>query len=330
VTLALYICAFFNLEPSMFAGVAAIFTIQPSIYRTWKQTLDQLLTNTIGAAIALFTIFFFGNDPFTIGVVMIIVILMSLKMKMENTISLTLVTVLAIMSAPGNEDVFYALNRFTLILIGIGSAFIVNIGVLPPKYKSHYMDKVQSIFQNLSLLLRTAISDEMTEKSFNEHANKLKDDLIKLEELFKIFDEERGKMSRVNPLDAREIVVFKQMLKSLQQGLEVLQVIGEHYFQSKTNEEESKLFDRQLEDLIKSHEHFLLKYQGKIKIEEYREEDEVIKYSELFLEQIMANQAQDGKRNVRLVVIACSIFEYAFQLERLNQLIGHYLKTKDN
>ncbi|AZV43914.1 hypothetical protein BAOM_3305 [Peribacillus asahii] len=36
VTLALYICSLFNLESAVFAGIAAIFTIQPSIYRTWK------------------------------------------------------------------------------------------------------------------------------------------------------------------------------------------------------------------------------------------------------------------------------------------------------
>ena len=57
-------------------------------------------TNTLGAIIALLGLYFLGNDPFSIGLVMIIVILISLKLKMADTISLTLVTVFAIMSAP--------------------------------------------------------------------------------------------------------------------------------------------------------------------------------------------------------------------------------------
>ena len=105
VTLALYICSIFDLDSAVFAGMAAIFTIQPSIYRTWKQVWNQVETNTLGAIIALLGLYFLGSDPFSIGLVMIIVILISLKLKMANTISLTLVTVLAIMSAPGNEDV---------------------------------------------------------------------------------------------------------------------------------------------------------------------------------------------------------------------------------
>jgi len=135
ITLALYICAFFDLEPAIFAAVAAIFTVQPSIYKSWRQVLDQLQTNTLGAIIALAAAFLFGNEPVAIGVVSILVILICLRMKMESTIGLTLVTVLVIMSAPGDEDIWFTVNRFILILIGMGSAFVVNIAILRPKHQ---------------------------------------------------------------------------------------------------------------------------------------------------------------------------------------------------
>ena len=66
----------------MLAGEAAIFTIQPSIYRTWKHVWNQVQTNILGAIIALIALHFLGNDPFAIGLVMIIVIVISLKLKM--------------------------------------------------------------------------------------------------------------------------------------------------------------------------------------------------------------------------------------------------------
>jgi uncharacterized membrane protein YgaE (UPF0421/DUF939 family) len=325
VALALFICTIFELEPAVFAGVAAIFTVQPSIYRSWKQVLDQLKTNTLGAAIALFMIYFIGRDPFTIGIVMIIVIMICMKMKMESSISLTLVTVLAIMMAPGHEDFSFALNRFGIILIGMASAFLVNLLILPPKYKNNYREKVHSVFQNMSLLMRTAISNEMTEKSFQEDAEKLKEDIKRLEEVFDILDEERVNMSKLNPQDARELVVFKQMLKATQQGSEVLQVIEEHYFQSANDDQENQLFDYQLEQLIRYHELILLKYDQKIKKEDELTEN-IIGESGLFLEKIMDIYREDRGQKLRLVVIGSSIFEYAFQLKRLDQLIDQYLK----
>jgi uncharacterized membrane protein YgaE (UPF0421/DUF939 family) len=325
VALALFICTIFNLEPAVFAGVAAIFTIQPSIYRSWKQVLDQLKTNTLGAIIALFTIHFIGRDPLVVGLVMIIVIMICMRMKMESSISLTLVTVLAIMGAPEQEDILFAANRFGIILVGMASAFLVNLLILPPKYKDIYREKVDSVFQNMSLLLRTAISNEMKEKSFQEDSEQLKEDIKKMEEIFKILDEERENMSKLNPQDIRELVVFKQMLKTIHHGYEVLQVIEEHYFQSAKEDSENELFDKQLEELIKYHELILLKYDQKLKNEEELTEN-IISESGLFLEKVMELYSGDRGQKLRLVVIGSSIFEYAFQLRRLDQVIEQHSK----
>jgi uncharacterized membrane protein YgaE (UPF0421/DUF939 family) len=329
VTLALYICSLLNIEAAVFAGVAAIFTIQPSIYRTWKQMLDQIITNTLGAAVALFAIYFLGEHPITVGLLIMIVISLSLKLNMAATIPLTLVTVLAIIGAPGNEDVLFALNRFYSILIGIASAMLVNLFILPPKYKKNYLERVRAVFQNMSLLLRTAVSNEMTEPASHELIKKLKIDLQKLEEQYKIFDEERGKMARLNPLDVREIVVFKQMLKTLQQGEEVLENIEEHYFPSKTSEEESRMFDYHLERLMKRHEYFLLKYEGKIKDSENDFGNEIMEESAVFFERTLQLYGENKDQKLRLMIVASSIIEYTFHLQRLNTLIEQYFKATD-
>lgn len=326
VTLALYICSLLQLEPVIFAGVAAIFTIQPSIYQTWKHVWNQVQTNTLGAIIALIALHFLGNDPFAIGLVMIIVILISLKLKMEETISLTLVTVLAIMSAPGTEDLSYALHRFGVIFIGIIVALLVNIFIFPPNYKKQYLEKVHIVFQNMSILMRTAISNEMTQKSFQDQLKQVEDDLVKLESQYKLFDEEREKMAKVNNMNVRQIVVFKQMLKSLQQGFIVLENIDAFYFQSKPTTEENLLFDQHLEHLIKYHELFLLKYDGKIKMDEPQFEDEVMKQTISFLEKVMYSYEENHKQKIQLAVIGSSIYNYAFQIERLNRLVEQYIK----
>ncbi|HHW36442.1 MAG TPA: aromatic acid exporter family protein [Bacillales bacterium] len=327
VTLALYICSYFNLQSAVFAGVAAIFTIQPSIYRTWKQVWDQVQTNTLGAIIALLALYFLGNDPAAIGLVMIIVILISLKLNMEGTISLTLVTVLAIMSAPGiEENWIFALHRFGIILIGMISALVVNIFIYPPKYKKSYLNKVHDIFQNMALLMRTAISNEMTEKSYQEQMKELENDILKLEELYKLFDEEREKMAKINNINLREIVVFKQMLKSLQQGFLVLENINDFYFQSKPNPDENMLFDNHIEHLVKYHELYLLKYDGKIKTDEPELEEDLVAHSKIFLEKVIASYNLDHEQKIHLAVIALSIYKYSFHIERLNRVVEQYLR----
>jgi uncharacterized membrane protein YgaE (UPF0421/DUF939 family) len=325
VTLSLYLCSILKLEPHVFAGVAAILAIQPSIYRTWRYLLDQILTNTLGAIIALVSIRFLGETPITIGLVMIIVISLTLKLKMESTIPLVLITILAIMSAPHNEEILFTLNRFYIILVGVGAALLVNLTILPPKYKKNYLEKVHAIYQNMSLLLRTAISNEMVEKSVQKDTKKLGKDLRILEEQYELFDEERGKMAKLNPLDVREIVVFKQMLRTFQAGEAVLENIEEHYFQSKTNTVENQLFDDYLERADKFHEFLLLKYAGKIKDRD--SEEDLTKESEVFYQQIFEIYNQDRDQKFRLLIIASSIVEYSFHLQRLNQLIEQYQKA---
>ncbi|WP_071393442.1 FUSC family protein [Bacillus tuaregi] len=327
VTLALYICSLFKLESAVFAGMAAIFTLQPSIYRTWKQVADQVETNLLGAVFALLGLYFLGNDPFSIGLVMVIVIGITVKLKMEDTISLTLVTVLAIMSAPGNEDLLFALQRFALTFIGMTSALVVNIFIAPPNFKKMYIEKVNSVFQSLSILVRTAISDEMNEKSFQQQMRQLEKDLSKLEEQYRIFDEEREKMAKLHHADLREIVVFRQMYKSLQQGFIVLEEIDSFYFKSKPTEEDDRLFDQHLELLIKHHELYLLKFDGKIKLDDARHEEDRLKETTAFLEKVYANDQEQHK--IQLTIIASSIYHYAYQIDRLDQLVEQFMSYKE-
>lgn len=327
VTLALYLCSYMGLEPGVFAGVAALLSIQPSIYRTWRLMLDQIITNTLGAGIALLSIHFLGDSPVIIGFVTMLVIAVTLKLRMGDTIPLTLITVLAVMSVPGNENFLYTLNRFTIIMVGVGAALLVNLIILPPKYKQNYLIKVHAAFQNMSLLLRTAISNEMLEKTVRDDSKKFKDDLQAVEEQFDLFDEERVKMIKLSPLDAREIVVFKQMLKTLQHGGQVLDNIEEHFFQSKVVQEESRLFDHYLGQLVRSHEYLLLKFEGKMKEKEAHIDEEVLKERGIFFKQVLEFYNQDVEHKYRLLIIASSIVEYTFHLQRLNQLIEQYDKA---
>jgi hypothetical protein len=177
----------------------------------------------------------------------------------------------------------------------------------------------------MSLLMRTAISDELTEKYFQEKQKEFRSELQKLEDIYDIFDEEREKMAKVNPVNVRELVVYKQMLKTIQQAADVLKVIEEHYFQSRSTMVDDQLFDSQIEQLIKWHEYLLFKYEGKVKVNDQFEDDTLIRESRIFLIQMMESDSEKLK-NQRLTVVASAIYEYAFQLQRLDQLVDRLVK----
>lgn len=47
VTLALYMAMLLDFKSPVVAAIAAIFAMQPSIYRSWRYFLDQLQTSTL-------------------------------------------------------------------------------------------------------------------------------------------------------------------------------------------------------------------------------------------------------------------------------------------
>ncbi|KKK38659.1 hypothetical protein WQ57_08015 [Mesobacillus campisalis] len=326
VTLAIYIAQWLGLEPPLFAAIAATFTIQPSLYRSWRQVLEQVQANSVGAVIALAAIYLFGNTPIVIGMVMVAVILVCLKLKIAGTIPLTLVTALVMMSQPEFDGLLAAAHKFIVVLVGMGSAFFVNLLVSPPNYSRNFLNEEKETLRLLSLLLRTAISDELTEKSFQQQWNEVKSKLSKMEELYGLLDEEREHISRVRHLDVREIVVFKQKLKCLKYGDSLLEVIEEHYFQSGPIQQERAIFDREIERLMAEHEYLLLKFDRMVK--ELPDESIYRERNKEFFKKVLQSHKSDSNQKMHQVLVGSAIVEYAFQLERLNELTERFLRRK--
>ena len=84
VALAIYLSGLVGFPSPIIAAVAAIFTIQPSIYRSWRQALDQVQSNVLGAAVALASVQLLGATPITVGIVCVAVILINIRFKMRS------------------------------------------------------------------------------------------------------------------------------------------------------------------------------------------------------------------------------------------------------
>jgi uncharacterized membrane protein YgaE (UPF0421/DUF939 family) len=327
ITLSLFLCGLLHVTPPVIAAVAAIFAVQPSIYRSWRYVWEQLQTNVLGAALAMLGGMFFSNDPVAVGLVCILIIAVCLKFKMEETIGLTLVTVVAVMEA--SNDWIFALNRFILILIGIGSALLINILFLPPDPKKQFIRQVHSVFAQLSPLLRTMISNEMKEAVIRDEKQRMKESVKSLSDKYYLLEEDMKKLSRNKFGEFRHLVVYKQMLQTLQSGMEIFTSAEQHYFQAIRSKETDKWFDEHLEKLIKYHEYVLLKFEDKLKPDSFKEftleED-----NERFMNLLIDRYAQHPEGRSRLSVAAAAIYNYGYHIGRLNKLVTHYHRAGED
>ncbi|UJF32755.1 FUSC family protein [Paenibacillus hexagrammi] len=321
VALALYISVWLNFTPPVIAAVAAIFAMQPSIYRSWRYFLEQLQTNVLGAVLAMLAGMVFSPNAIAIGIVCILVIIICLRMGMEETIGLTLVTVVAVMEASGEWQ--FALNRFLLSLIGIGCAFLINILFFPPKPKEQFALQIHSVFNKMSLLLRTVISDEMKETVFREEKEDLERSIQSLTSKYALMEEEIKKMKRAGFSRIRQLVIYKQKLLAMSKGLGILEAVDEHYFQAARTSQTDQFFDAHLERLIKFHEHILLKFDDKLKADS-SEGLQIEADNEQFMSTLIGKYEGSSPGMLRLSVVAAAMYDYGHQLARLDKLVEHY------
>jgi len=326
ISLSLLICRLLGMEPAVLAAVASIIIMQPSVYGTWRHVREQIQANTLGALIAFASSQLLGNDLFSIGLVAVIVIALCLKLKMGSSIGLTLVTVLVIMEAPG-DGITFAVNRFAVILVGILSALVVNVTIAPPNYRKLFEAKVREVFADLSLLMRTAISDALTEHSFKQKKQRFQEGVAKCGEMFALFEEERRKMSKIKQVDARQIVIYKHMLRTLRSGEDVLELIGGHYIQSGMDKQLGQLFEHHLEELILYHEYILLKHEGHMKLSEDQGR-RIGQENRLFMEQLLRIETKQDEDRLRIVLLGSCIYDYGLRLVRLDRLVEHQRKKQ--
>lgn len=264
VTLALYITMLLNIEPATFAAVAAVFAVQPSVYRSYRTILEQFQANIIGAIVAVVFTLAFGNEPFVIGIGAILIIAICLKLKIEKTISLAVVTLILIMESTSGNFYLFALSRFSVIMIGVLCSFIVNLFFLPPKHETKLFQKITTNTENVTQWLRLMIRNDADHMALKEDLQKLRNEMIEINNFYLLYKEERDYLKKTEYPKGRKLVLFRQMITTTEKATAVLKNLHFHE-QSILDlpEEMRELLQTQIDYLIQFHERTLFKYSGK-------------------------------------------------------------------
>ncbi|MEK4230747.1 FUSC family protein [Solibacillus sp. FSL H8-0538] len=340
IVFALFLAELLQVPSPVFAGIAAIFAIQPSIYRSYLSILEQVQGNLIGATIAVIFGIIFGHHIVAIGLAAIIVIGIMMKFNLEKSISLALVTVVAVMEVQGDEFIMFGLIRFGTVMLGVFAAFIVNLVFLPPRYEVKLFTMINSLQDDIIRWTRLAVRQASEHTSTKMALTKLNSRKLELNTMYDFYKEERSYFKNQKYVKARKLVIYRQMILTSKKSLELLQRLHKHENELGNLPENFQLMiQERLDFLLTYHEQLLLKYTGKLRPEhsKWTRHEEYLQGSELmeiFIKQIAIAQADEDTEqqfsNYHLLYILSRILDYEENLEHLDTLIVSYRSYHSN
>lgn len=335
VVLAFYLSEILNLQAGFLAAIAAVLAIKPSILGSFKHMRNQTIANIIGATVAFIALYFIGDSPLIIGVVITLVILLSVHFKMNTGVEIAIVTVIAIMGFNmGNSDTVemkFALNRFLGVFVGILSATAVNILFFPPKYGKKFKKSIINSHTKTAFLMKNVLTYNLEKNVFNKEKSAIKKELKTTKNLFDLYyDEIKAKFFKSKYKDKKDLVILKNIVSCLQHEELTLKAIDRYYLQISTSENEfrDKLHE-QILSLVDFQEQIIFKYEKKIRTTFSYEEAELVENNNRRLLEETVKNVKNDDFSIYLFPVISSIIEWLEQLEKTEKLIMRFHKEEE-
>ncbi|MBM7553856.1 FUSC family protein [Thalassobacillus pellis] len=328
VAVAIYIATMTGMITPVIAAIAAAFSIQPSIYKSYQTVLEQFQANFIGALLAVTIVYTLGNGPFVIGFSIILVIALMTKLRMnENTIVFAVVAVIVLMDPTEKDFLPYAAARFASLMVGILSAFVVNMVFVPPKYETNLFKQIDRSTSDILQWLRITIRHISDEPALKTELNRLQNEIRKIDQTYLLYLEERVYRKKERFAKARKLVMFRQLIATTKKSLDVLKAFNR--LEDKIEHIPSAFQDnlvQELDKVIHAHEKLLLSLMGRIK---KTHKESLREISEPDIPMLVENliTMYEGNRNpdnLVLLPLASQLMEYHYHLEHLKSLLQSY------
>lgn len=168
VALTFWLTQFFEVEYSFLAVIAAIISVQPTISDSLKKGWERILATAVGVVIALSMLIIFDASSLSMGVSVIIGILVCKYFKWYESIVLTSITIVILMSGYHEDQLLnYALYRTGLPFLGIGIAIVINLLFSPPRHVHSLNDSLKHLNEDIENLYMRVINGFITCKDYN-------------------------------------------------------------------------------------------------------------------------------------------------------------------
>ena len=331
IVFALFLAKLFGLPNPVFAGIAAIFAIQPSIYRSYLTFIEQIQGNIIGATVAISFALMFGHQLVFVGLAAVVIILIMIQFDLEKSLSLALVTMIAIMEIQDDAFLEFALLRLATVVTGVLAASFINVAILPPRHETKLFETIHEMQDEIIRWTRLASRQASEHAATKKTLSRLEDSLKDAEDLYKLYREERSVFNRNDYEKARKLVVYRQILNASRSSIDVLRKL--HLYENELvelPEHFRMMIQERLDMLLTYHEQLHLKFVGKLKsrkVHHQRQEDYMQRHEvmDIFIRTIeVTEEEEEGFSAYHLLHILSAILYYDEQLERLETLISVY------
>lgn len=136
--------------PPVFAGIAALLVVQPSLDQSFSKAIERTIGVVVGVVVAAVLGVVFGEATWVILLAIVIAIVLAWALRMtpgtSNQVAISAMLVLAMgPSTPG-----YAGDRIIETLIGAAIGFVVNVAIVPPVAVAPAHDAVDRLSDELA------------------------------------------------------------------------------------------------------------------------------------------------------------------------------------
>ncbi|MCF3943460.1 FUSC family protein [Oceanobacillus alkalisoli] len=267
VILTLVITNTLQMELELVAAIAAVLAMQPSIMRSFTYFKEVVIGNSVAVVFSLIGIFLLGNHPLSVGAVVIISIAINVRLGLSKTVNLTVLTIIAIMlqSADG-INVPFIINRVSLVVIGVVSAFIVNAFVFPPNHQKMLFNQIEDAINQTLFLLRVIPNKTMSVPTLKTEDREIEKKITKIKDYFDIIVEERSRLFIRNKIHfLRSIVIYKHMIRVLEKQYTLITQLEKNIEEIEAlGSGKSHVIKKLINEMANYSENVFLLYQNKI------------------------------------------------------------------
>lgn len=328
ISLAIYSAQFLHLSAPSFAGISAIFAMQPTVYRSYQALSQQFQANIIGALLAIGFTLAFGNSPVIIGLTCVLMLGIALSINMENYVSIALVTIVAIMEYNGDSFLIYALSRFGTTFVGLIAASVVNLLFMPPKYERKLFHELEEQTKRIGSWIRLTLHHATDYPLLKEEITNHNEELTRLRYFYLLYKEEYKTTLKKNTYaKSRRMVLFRTMVAATEQIFRVLKLL--HKFERHLDylpKELSNSIKDSLTNLITYHEHIYLVITQKGKVHAHCDFIcEIDKHQAILIEHFTNyKESHEEDQYLHLLQLISAITIYQEKIKHLHELVESY------
>ena len=223
VFLAFAICDFFAIDNVLLVSITAALGIHPSLKGTLKSIRNEVLAAIAGCVVGgVFAMFFPGNY-LVISLGIIVVLIVTNNLRMQNSFSIILFSILIISTSATVEGPQIIFIRIGLILLGQAIALVVNL-VIPPRYDQKIFDSLGVLRELFEEFFHDCIDDLdrpefISKQEIKRRTAKIRDEIQEVRRLY-IYSTESSPISSLERTDEKYLI--RRAINAVHSNLERL------------------------------------------------------------------------------------------------------------